>query len=68
MLKLIENGWKLTQINGNSGIYVASRGGNHIVYVTNVFDELERKTQSFHDKSAAMAEATAMARELAFVS
>jgi len=68
MLKLIENGWKLTQINGNSGVYVASRGGNHIIYVTNVLDELERKSETFHNKTAAMELATSFANELAYVS
>lgn len=65
MLKLIENGWKLEQINGNSGVYVASRGGSNIIYVTNPFDELERRSQNFKNRFDAVNEAQEIAREFA---
>lgn len=67
MLELIENGWKLEQINGNSGVYVASRGDSHIVYVTNIWDQLERRSQNFRSKVAAVAEAEEITREFATI-
>lgn len=65
MLELIDNGWKLTPINGNSGVYVATRGESNIVYVTNVWGELERRSQNFKNKDSAVAEAEEITREFA---
>lgn len=65
MLKLIENGWKLEPINGNSGVYVASRGESNIVYVTNIWGELERRSQNFKNRFDARNEAKEIAREFA---
>lgn len=67
MLFLLENGYKLNQINGNSGVYVASRAGKHAVFATNAFDELNKVTQGWHStEAAATAEAEEVVRELAF--
>lgn len=74
MLELIDNGWKLNQIGGNTGVYVATRGQQSIVYTTNWADELVRSSGSFRSEAAATAEAEAIIsdrkladRELAFV-
>lgn len=65
MLELIENGWKLEQINGNSGVYVASRGGSNIVYVENIWEQFERRSQNFRNREDAVAEAKEIATEFA---
>jgi hypothetical protein len=68
MLFWLENGYKLNQINGNSGVYVATRGIKSAVLVTNQFDELERRSEWFRSEAAATAEAEAIVadRKLAF--
>jgi hypothetical protein len=66
MLFWLDNGYKLNQINGNSGIYVASRAGKHGVLTTKWDDTLELRTEWFRSEAAATAEAEAMVRELAF--
>jgi heme-degrading monooxygenase HmoA len=66
MLFWLENGYKLNQINGNSGVYVATRGGKSAVLVTQWDDSLERRTEWFKSEAAATAEAESYVRELAF--
>lgn len=63
LLQWIENGYKLNQINGNSGVYVATRGPKSAVVVTNVWDELERRSEWFRSEAAATAEAEAVVRD-----
>lgn len=67
MLFWIENGYKLNQIGGNTGIFVASRGGKHAVLTTQWDDSLERRSEWFKTEAAATAEAEAFVRELATV-
>ena len=67
MLFWLENGYKLNQINGNSGVYVASRGGKHGVIVTQWDDSLERRSGWFTSEAEAIAEAEFFTRELATV-
>lgn len=67
MLFWIENGYKLNQIGGNTGIYVASRAGKHAVLTTQWDDSLNRQTEWFKSEAAATAEAESMVRELAYV-
>lgn len=67
MLFWLENGYKLNQVNGNSGVYVATRAGKSAVLTTQWDDSLVRQTEWFKSEAAAMAEAEAMARELANV-
>lgn len=67
MLFWLENGYKLNQINGNSGVYVATRGGKSGVLVTQWDDSLERRSEWFKSEAAATAEAEAMVREFASV-
>lgn len=66
MLEWLENGYKLTQIGGNTGIYVATRGQKSAVLTTNFFDEVERKSEWFNSTSAATSEAEAMVRDRGF--
>jgi heme-degrading monooxygenase HmoA len=67
MLFWLENGYKLNQINGNSGIYVATRAGKSAVLTTQWDDSLERRSEWFKSEAAATAEAEAMVRELASI-
>lgn len=60
MFELIDNGWKLEQINGSSGVWVASRGTSNIVYVENIFDEFERRSENFRNRF----DAVNMAKEI----
>jgi len=66
MLFWLENGYKLNQINGNTGVYVATRGGKSAVLTTQWDDSLARQTEWFKSEAAATAEAESMVRELAF--
>ena len=70
MLELLERGFKLNQIGGNTGVYVATNGVKSAVYVEDVFENLNRESEWFRSESAATAEAEAIvrerARELAF--
>ena len=66
MLFWIENGYKLNQIGGNTGVFVATRGDKSAVLTTQWDDSLERKTEWFRSEAAATAEAESMVRELAF--
>lgn len=66
MLFWIENGYKLQQIGGNTGVFVASRGGKHGVLLTQWDDSLERRSEWFKSEEAATAEAQSFVRELAF--
>jgi hypothetical protein len=67
MLFWLDNGYKLNQINGNSGIYVATRAGKSAVLTTQWDDSLERRSEWFKSEAAATAEAEAMVRELASI-
>lgn len=67
MLFLLEHGYKLNQIGGNTGVYVATRGGKSGVFITNWDDSLELRSEWFKSEAAATAEAEAMVRELATV-
>ena len=66
MLFWLENGYKLNQINGNSGVYVATRAGKSAVLTTNWDDSVSRQSEWFKSEAAATAEAESMVRELAF--
>lgn len=66
MLFWLDNGYKLNQINGNTGIYTATRAGKSAVLVTNAFGELERRSEWFKSEAAATAEAESFVRELAY--
>lgn len=66
MLFWIENGYKLNQIGGNTGVFVATRGDKSAVLTTQWDDSLERKTEWFRSEAAATAEAESMVRELAY--
>lgn len=61
----LDNGYKLNQIGGNTGVYVASRAGKHAVLITNAFDELNKVSEWFKTEAAATAEAEEYVRELA---
>lgn len=63
MLEWLDNGYKLNQINGNSGVYVATRGQKSCVLVPNVWGELERRSEWFRSEAAATAEAEATVRD-----
>jgi len=63
MLEWLENGYKLTSIGRNSGVYVATRGQKSAVLVTNIWDEIERKSEWFTSAEAATAEAKATVRD-----
>jgi hypothetical protein len=63
----LENGYKLNQIGGNTGVYVASRAGKHAVLTTQWDNSLVKQTEWFKSEAAATAEAESMVRELAFV-
>lgn len=63
MLEWLENGYKLNSIGRNTGVYVASRGQKHAVLTTNIWDEIERKSEWFNSATAATTEAEAMVRE-----
>lgn len=67
MLFWIENGYKLNQINGNTGVYVASRAGKHAVVIANAFGDLNKVTEWLKSEAAATAEAESFVRELAFI-
>ena len=60
MLFWLENGYKLNQIGGNTGIYVATRGIKSAVLVTKWNDALDRVSAWFSSEAAATAEAEAM--------
>ncbi len=64
----LDNGYTLNQINGNTGVYVASRAGKHAVLATNAFDELNKVTQGWHKSyESAESEAKEVLKELALV-
>jgi hypothetical protein len=67
MLFWLDNGYKLNQINGNTGVYVATRAGKSAVLLTNSFGELERRSEWFKSEAAATAEAESFVRELAMI-
>lgn len=48
MLELLENGYVLRQVGGNSGVYVASRGIRHGVYIENALEDLVRHSEWFY--------------------
>lgn len=68
MLYWLENGYKLNQIGGNTGIYVATRGTRSAVLQTRWDESVERVSEWFHSEAAATAEAEALIkdRELAY--
>ena len=67
MLFWIENGYKLTQVGGNTGVYVASRAGKHAVLTTQWDDSLNRQSDWFRSEAEATAEAGEFVKELATV-
>jgi len=60
MLEWLDNGYRLNQIGGNTGIYVATRAGKSAVVVTKWDDSLERQSEWFRNEVAATKEAQAI--------
>lgn len=72
MLELLEQGFKLNQIGGNSGVYVATNGVRAAVFVEkrDMFGDtiLERDSNWYGSEATATAEAEAIVSDrLAFV-
>lgn len=63
MLYWLELGYKLNSIGRNTGVYVATRGNKSAVLTTNIWDEIERKSEWFSSEAAATAEAESMVRD-----
>ena len=66
MLFWLDNGYKLTQINGNSGVFVAARAGKYGVLTTDAFGDLNKASEWFRSEEAATAEAKTIISELSF--